>query len=566
MSRVKALYKLLEHYRKEQIIICILIVIDILLTSSVPFLIKDLVNYITSGDNWTSILKLGLLILFITICNAIIQIIKNYRWHLLRFRSINYLRLKMFYHALRKPMSFFDNNNVGGIMAKVLDDVVIVAQHAAIGLPMLFANLFQLIIVISFLFILELKLAVIIFITMPIYYIIFHYLNSRIRETSKLERVNFAKVMKDVQEKLLGVRTIKIFKKEKYMVDKFSKVLDNYLQYVRKTVFLNSCGSGLTIVIMLTLPVIILIYGGFLVYKKEISLGTLIAFYTYLSFLYEPIRNLSDYNLGLQTTLGMCERVLNFLQDDKIEKEGKVKLKEFNSLEFKNVSFQYENGKSVLSNLNFRIDKGDRLAIVGPSGSGKSTILNLIMKLYSPDKGKILVNGIDIREISSDSLYALITLLEQNHFLFEGTIKENITFGEEVDFQRIRKAAMLSKILPLIQSYENGFDHLISDSNLSGGEKQRLCLARSLLKDAQLVLLDEATSSVDPAIEKEIVDNLDKNLEGKTLVAVSHRPQILSICNKVIHLSNGQIIGCYTLKNEKDYEKVYGIVSRTLDQ
>ncbi|MCL6589716.1 MAG: ATP-binding cassette domain-containing protein [Firmicutes bacterium] len=319
---------------------------------------------------------------------------------------------------------------------------------------------------------------------------------------------------------------------------------------------------------MSILPVAVLIFGCFLIYDKQITLGALIAFYTYLAYIYEPIGNLSDFNMSLQTTLGMCERVTNFLTADLERDTGIHEITGFNSLEFKNVCFSYSEDKPVLQNVSFKIDKGDKVAIIGASGSGKSTIMNLIIKTCYPYEGKITINGIDLQLIKKDSLYSNLILLEQDPFVFTGTIMENIALGDNLDSDTVNTAASISKIIDVINSHEEAYEYRISEfgSNLSGGEKQRLCLCRTLTRQAQLILLDEATSSVDANLENEIIKSLNGflGLRQKTLIAVSHRPAILSICNKVIYLESGKINGFYDLTKEDDYQKVSELIHSPL--
>jgi ATP-binding cassette subfamily B protein len=329
------------------------------------------------------------------------------------------------------------------------------------------------------------------------------------------------------------------------MAEKFKDTLNRHFKYVNKNVLFNSIGNGASSMIMSLLPIIILVYGGYLINNGLISLGSLIAFYTYLSKIYEPLSNLSYYNIGLQTALGMSERILEFLDADLDVDQGTVEISNFEYLEFKNVSFGYDDNNYVINNISFRINKGDKVALIGGSGSGKSTIVALIAKMYKPSAGEIIINGYKIDNIKKESLYNILTLLEQNPFVFSGTLEENITLGNCIDHNIVNKSILISKMDDLCANCKDNLNFNIAEfgTNLSGGQKQRLCLCRTLAKQSQVIILDEATSALDANLENSIIDNLNDFLCGynKTLIAVSHKPSILKICNKIIHIENGQL-------------------------
>jgi ABC-type multidrug transport system fused ATPase/permease subunit len=545
LKQNKQLKDLFKPYRKAQLSLCLLLSLQIILTAYIPFQIKELINLITINEALNLIIKTGLIIVVLTIIGVLIGMLQNYYWHRTRLSSVNYLRLKMFESALQKNKVFFDKHTTGEILAKIMDDVVIVAQNLVIGLPMLFANVLTLVVVVFVLFKLSFRLAIICIIILPIYYGVFHFLNKRIRHTSKMERERFSKVMEDAQEKLLGITTIKLFRKHNYILNKFKTTLDGHFKFVSKNALFNSLGTGLNSLIMSLLPIIILIYGGYLIKNSLITLGSLIAFYTYLSNIYEPISNLSNFNMGLQTALGMKDRILDFLNSDLEQDFGTVEISKFEYLEFKNVSFSYDSDKYILDNISFRINRGDKVAFIGNSGGGKSTILSLIARIYRPNSGEIIINGYNLEDINQHSLYSIIALLDQNPFVFNGSMEENISLGNTIDSAILNEVIAASRTSDLVTDNKSLKEYNITEfgSNLSGGQKQRLCLCRILAKHSQIIILDEATSALDIELENQIVDNLnsffDKN--DKTLITVSHRPSILKICNKVIQIENGTL-------------------------
>lgn len=531
MMKNKKLYKLFSNFKKRQIWLCILILIDILISAYIPFLIKDLINIITYNNNFNKVMHITCTLLIFTILRVFTTNFQNYFWHKLRLESVSYLRLKMFQSSLLKPKSFFDSKSIGEILALVMDDVSIVAQNIVIGIPMLFSNLVNFTIVVCVLLSLNKRLTLVTLLILPFYVCWFHHLNKKVRKCSKSERENFGIVMKDAHEKLQGIDTIKVFKMESFMTEIFQRRLNDHFKFLKKNLFYNSMGLSLNRLIISLLPVLILSYGSVLITRNEISLGALIAFFTYMSNIYEPLSNLSDYNLGLQTSLAVSDRIMDFLEFNVIRNEEKINITSFECIEFKDVSFAYANDNFVLKDFNFKINNKDHVGIIGKSGCGKSTLLKLLLGMYPPTSGQILVNGIDIRNINIASLYSIMSIQEQIPFIFDGTLEENLILNSHVD------KSFLDNVTDLIQVSEIGeYNKKISLANLSVGQKQRICIARALLKDPKILILDEPTASLDGELEKKIQANLDSLTEDKTVILVSHRPSLLKNCNVILDL------------------------------
>ncbi|QAT40296.1 ABC transporter ATP-binding protein [Clostridium sp. JN-9] len=531
MFKNNKLYELFSGFKKKQIFICILISVEISVSAYIPFLIKDLIDTITYNNNINKVISISEMLFIITILHVIILKIENYYWHKLRLESVNYLRLKMFESALVKPKSFFDNKSIGEILAMIMDDTSIAAQNIVIGMPMLFSNIVNLIIVVCVLLSLNVKLTIITLSILPIYIVWFNHLNKKLRKTSKSERENFGMVMKDAEEKLQAVDTIKVFKMESFMTKIFKNKLDSHFKYVKKNLFYNNLGSGLTRLITSLLPILILTYGSILITKRQLSLGALIAFYTYMSNIYEPLSNLSDYNLGLQTSLAVSDRIIDFLELNIIKDTGKINISNFKSIEFKNMSFGYEPNKLIFKDFNFKINKGDHVGIVGKSGCGKSTFLKLLLGMYPANSGQILINDIDIRDVNISSLYSMISIQEQVPFIFDGTLEENLVLNSPI------KRTFLNKIADAMKVSEIGsFNKKISLSNLSVGQMQRICMARALLKNSEILIFDEPTAALDLNLEKQIQNNLKYLTSDKTVILVTHRTELLKDFNVILDL------------------------------
>ncbi len=310
------------------------------------------------------------------------------------------------------------------------------------------------------------------------------------------------------------------------------------MSFVRKAQLYQSSGSSITIFIVSILPVVILIYGAWLINRGKMEVSSLIAFYTYLPYLYEPIRNLTDFNIGRQVAKGSSERILELLNEDMQEESDGLELEAFNTLSFTNLRFSYDEKRKVLDGLSFEINKGDIVGIVGESGTGKSTLLKLLTQNIVPFDSSIRINDIDICNYSAESLLKLMVYVTQNPFVFSGTIKENIAFnGDEVS--KLNDALNIS-VLDEFYSDVTNKNMMISDfgRNISGGQKQRISISRAIYHSKKIIILDEPTSALDYDTSIKFMNLLVgycKNNEI-TLLFVTHERSLLSYCNKVIDL------------------------------
>ena len=531
----KRLSNIFLKFKKQKVFLIIIIILTTLISAFIPFLVMDLIDTITYHLNFSKITKLGTLIISITLIKIVLDFTQNYYWHKLRLNAVNHLREFMFEKMLYKSKEYFDKTSTGKILTMIMDDSSIVAQNIVIGMPMLASNIIHLLTVSVVLFILSKQLFLVLLILIPIYTIVFNKLNSKIRNISKIERVHFADIMNDAPEKIDGIDTIKVFQREEFMYKNFSEKIQNHFKFVSKNLFYESMGRGITDGIIALTPVVILLYGSFLIANEKLTLGGRMAFYTYISYLYEPLMNLSDFNLGRQKAISVGENILDFIDIECNEKDGVFKISEFEKLEFKNVCFSYKGENDIIKELSFTINKGDKIAIKGGSGSGKSTLLKLILRMYNPTYGNIYINNIDIRDIELSSLYKLFSIQVQNLFVFEGTIEENISLGKTINNEKIYKSMDLGQLNRTLNPFNN-IKNNINNNLLSGGQKQRLCLSRAFLKPFDILILDEPSSSIDIDLEDNLKSDLKKLIEEKTLIMTSHRPSLLELCNKEINL------------------------------
>ena len=533
--------------RSRQVQAAVLGIASLAMGAVVPFLVRSLVDSVAGGNAGFAVWALGLLIAVVV--RAVLNFSALFSWHVLRHEAIQLFRLAMFRSFLRKPFTFFTAGSTGDLMARVLEDVKIPAQHVATGILMGVINSIHLLIVIGVLVALEPRLALIALLSVPAYYIAFTAFNRRLRATIGRERTEYGCMSTDLQEAITGIRVIQIFHREGYIAEKFGERLNQYLATVREYVRSEALASTATTFISQLVPAAVLIYGVFLVNDGQTTIGSLIAFYSYIEQLYGPVQNLSDFNIARQQAVGSLPRIAGLIAPEP-ERGGGVRIDTIENLELEDVSLFYPSGTlPALNRVSLRISRGERVGIAGASGSGKTSLLNVLLGLYRPTSGHVRINGVEIEAVDLASFHGRIGFVDQHNFIFSGTIEENIRMGR-TEGRAVDEVAEIAQISRFIAAQPQGYQTPVAElgATLSGGQRQRLCIARALLGDPAVLVLDEATSALDNETEIRLIEALDEFLAGRTLIAVSHRPAILEACDYVVFMSGGTVaaIGPYS--------------------
>lgn len=536
MNSIRNYLKLMSYigeYRVRRFKITLLCAFSVILYAIAPYMIGRLVNMVQNSEDFSKVLNFGILLIILGILQAFFDSYQNYKWHTYRVEYMNYFRSIMLKGALDKSPEYY-KQNPSDLTSRILHDCETVSEDISIGLPMLFLNVLNISIVLGLMFYMSFKLAIIVLFVIPIYTIFFKKVDSAIRKNSKDEREHFALVTESVKEYTDGIFQIKIFGKEQFFLNKFRENIKKYEIYLKNVKKYTAIGYGLTGLIVILLPIVILLFGAMEVNSGNMSLGSLFAFYFYLGYLYEPMRNLSDWFSGVQVTLGMSDRILEFVDSAEVE-DKKEAISSIDTIKVENLTFSYDEKNYIFKNFNTEMEKGDIIGIVGPSGSGKSTLVDLLLKRILNYNGKITINGIDLKDINRTSYYNFISYLEQDAFLFKGSLKENIAF-DSFDEDNFEISTELSQAKKFNTKKDGNFEIEIKGKNVSGGEKQRIALARALYKNSNLLILDEFTSALDFETEQEVVKNIEKISNDKIILIITHRKLPLSICNKLIDL------------------------------
>ncbi|WP_443740459.1 ABC transporter ATP-binding protein [Treponema berlinense] len=477
------------------------------------------------------------------------------------------MRRDIFEHIEKQSFSFFDKNRTGQLMSRTTTDLFEISELAHHGPEDLLISILTLFGAFFVMFSIRWQLAVIVFVTLPL--LIFAVYSSRknLMGSSSLVKGKTAEINSSVESSISGARTTKIFTNEDYEFSKFEKSNQNFFDakrlYYKAMAGMHSKMEFVTHI----LSVIILAVGGFYIMKGEMTLGDLVAANMFVAAFLQPIRRLANFVEQFSTGMAGFMRFSEMMQihEEMPEKPGAVELSEkIESVDFENVSFDYSENFPVLKNISLEVKKGQTVAFVGPSGGGKTTLCNLLARFYEVKDGSIKINGIDIRDYKLKSLRSQIGFVQQDVFMFAGTIRENIAYGRpDATEAEIIEAAKEAEIYDDIMNMQNGFDSVIGERGikLSGGQKQRISIARVFLKNPPVLVLDEATSALDSITEQKIQSAFDRLCSGRTAFVIAHRLSTIKNADKIAVLENHKIVESGTheqLLNKKgEYFNLY---------
>ena len=512
-----------------------------------PMITRNIMNEVVPNQDLKMLIILGFTLLFIFIMKAFLNHFMQYWGHVVGVRMQADMRSEVFTHLQKLPNSYFDNHKSGVIMSRIINDLMDISELAHHGPEDLFISIVMFLGSFIILLNINVPLTFIIFAIIP-FVIFFAVKQKRRMQKAFMEtRVTTGEVNATLENSIAGIKVTKSFCNEKEELDKFNKS-NNIFKDARQRAYrvMADYFSGMNFFMDL-LEMIALVAGGYFTYLGRINLGDYAAYILYVKMFIEPIKKLINFTEQYQNGMTGFERFMEIMDED-VEKESEnpVELKNVKgNIEIKNVSFTYEDKKQVLKNLDLSIEAGKTVALVGPSGGGKSTLCNLIPRFYDFDEGDIKIDGTSIQKASLKSLRKNIGVVQQDVFLFTGTIKENILCAKpDASDEEIISAAKKAKIHEFIQSLPEGYNTYIGERGvkLSGGQKQRISICRVFLKNPPIIILDEATSALDNVTEREIQKSLEELSKDRTNLVVAHRLSTIKNADLILVINNGDIV------------------------
>ena len=503
-----------------------------------------------SGSSLEQLKILCITMLFIFLLKNIFFYLSNIIMSYVNNRMIVDIRNDLFSHIQALPVSFFHNNTVGEISSITMGDAARMRSAVLTIINKVTKEPLNILLMMIMLFLINAKLTLISLIVIPLLGILVIKVGESIRRKAFRSSKQIAGVMSRLLENLSGIEVVKSFVQEKNEIQKFNMETLKYFKLIYRQSKLRLMVTPINDMIGITIAIILLWMGGKEVFlSKNLDPDNFIKFIVFLFSMLKPIKSLAGVNMSIQTSIASAERVFSIMeiapQVDKINTKNITNFK--NNIEFKNVNFSYRDSKVVLDNINFSIPKGMIYAIVGESGGGKSTLVNLLPRFYDLTGGDILIDNTSIKDINLSSLRNMIGIVSQDTFLFNDTIRNNICYGSQLMHEKeneVINASKLANAHKFIEELELGYDTIIGERGvkLSGGQKQRISIARALLKNSPILILDEATSSLDTESERAIQEAINNLLIDRTVIVIAHRLSTIINSDKILVVDRGKII------------------------
>ncbi len=570
----KRLIKYVKPYWKRMTFAIISAILLAGANTSIAWIVKKVMDDVFAEKNMQMLAIIPLVIVVLYFLKGLFHYGQAYLMGYVAIRVVTDIRDRIYHHLQTLSLAFFTKNPTGVLMSRIANDTSLLQSTVSDSITSLLRNALTIVGLTGYTFWVNWKLATISYLIILWAIIPIQIFGKKSRKFSTKSQRKMADIAKFLLETFSGIRIVKAFGMEHYESRRFSEENFRFFKIRIRRLRIRALASPTMEMLGGVASAAILYYGGYNVIKGSMTTGDFFSFVAAFAMMYKPVRELNKLNQTIQEGLAAAVRTFELLdlKTEIVDKPHAIKLPAIKEqIEFRNVSFQYDN-EPILKNINLKVKFGEIIAIVGTSGAGKTTLSNLIPRFYDVSSGALLIDGADIRDVTLKSLRDQIGMVTQEIILFNDTIKNNISYGSlEKPEQEITKAAKAAYAHEFITNNPEGYDSIIGERGvrLSGGQKQRIAIARALLKNAPILILDEATSSLDSKAEGEVQTALEKLMEGRTTFIIAHRLSTIKKADRIIVLSDGRMVeeGTHSelLALQGEYHKLYTMQFRESD-
>ena len=553
MRHFRFLFKYAQRYAGPLALTVVSMVLLVGVQLLGPWIVKTMIATVTNSDagpeTVSSVARLAMLALAVYVARAGLRFVRSYMAHVAGWNVVADVRAEIYQHLQRLSLRFYEDKQTGQLMSRVVNDSDLLEQLIAHAIPDVMVNVLMLIGVTAVLFSMSWQLALLSMIPIPLIVLAMQGFGKYVRPAFRTRQVELGELNAALNDNFSGIREIKAFTREELEAANIHDHIERYRDSMLRALRLMATFHPF-VEFSSSLGMILLVYfGGLFVLRKTLPIADLVAYFLYLEMLYEPVRALTEAWEGVQQALAGAERVNELLEEqpDVVERPAAIQLtrRARGAIVFRDVGFRYVTANPVLEHIDLEIAPGMVVALVGPTGVGKTTLVNLIPRFYDVLEGSITLDGHDIRDLTLKSLRQQISMVLQDVFLFHGTVRDNILFSRpEATEGEIIQAARTANAHEFICLLPDGYNTVVGERGvkLSGGQRQRIAIARAVLKDAPILILDEATSSVDTETEMLIQQALERLMVGRTTIVIAHRLSTIRGADLIVVLQGSRIV------------------------
>ncbi|WP_342429943.1 ABC transporter ATP-binding protein [Neobacillus sp. FSL H8-0543] len=577
MGSVRRYLQFVKPYRLQIIITIVIGILKFAIPLLIPMLIKYVIDDIIGNGTLTNdekvshlLLIMGVMIVIFVVLRPPIEYYRQYFAQWVSSKILYDIRDKMYSHIQKLSFKYYANTRAGEIISRVINDVEQTKTFVVTGLMNLWLDLATIVIAIVIMLFMDVKLTLVSIVLFPLYAVSIKYFFGNLRRLTKRRSQALAEVQSYLHERVQGMPVIKSFAIEEFEQKQFDKQNKNFLEKALEHTSWNAKAFAAVNTITDIAPLIVIGYSAYLVIQGSLTLGTMIAFFAYIDKLYSPLRRLVNSSTTLTQSLASMDRVFEFLdvKYDIVDTPDARECKDVKGeVTLENVQFTYnETEELILKDINLNVKKGETIALVGMSGGGKSTLVSLIPRFYDVTGGRILLDGVDIRQFKVQTLRDKIGVVFQDNILFSESVKDNILLGKPgASDEEVIQAAKAANAHDFILNLAKGYDTKVGERGvkLSGGQKQRVAIARVFLRNPPILILDEATSALDLESEHNIQESLDELAKERTTFIVAHRLSTITHANRIVLIEHGRIVEIGTheelMEKQGNYYKLFQV-------